>query len=217
VPEDLAGSFVSPEYVVLRSMKLNPAFLVDLLRSPFYRMYIDVVSTGTIRDRLYFRDLQTICVPEIAPKEQTIICERVRRVEEAADSMLREIMLEKTKTIRRLHALVKQTAVDTISEDQSAEAFYILAEQWRRETGMLSSVSRKVKHPAYQKIIAMGEKALPFILRELRDHPANWFGALKAIAAESPVILDEKHDLQKLREAWLRWGEERGYLEKAIS
>jgi len=41
-------------------------------------------------------------------------------------------------------------------------------EQWRRETGMHSSVTKKVQHPAYRKIIDMGEKALPWILRELR-------------------------------------------------
>ena len=63
VPGSLDGSLVSPEYIVFRSETMDPEFLVHLLRSPFYRMYIDVITTGSIRDRLYFRHLETIRVP----------------------------------------------------------------------------------------------------------------------------------------------------------
>jgi hypothetical protein len=87
------------------------------------------------------------------------------------------------------------------------------AEQWRRETGMDSSISKKVQHPAYQSIIALGEKALPLILRELRDRPAHWFSALKAIANESPLLPDEGTNPKRARAAWLKWGQERGLIE----
>ena len=44
---------------------------------------------------------------------------------------------------------------------------------------MLSSMSKKlVIRP--KKIIALGEPAIPLILRELRDRPGFWFEALKS-------------------------------------
>src|SRR6185436_14010617 len=57
--------------------------------------------------------------------------------------------------------------------------FDALAAQWRRETAMLSSTSQIVMHPAYQRIMAMGEKAVPLILRELQKEPEHWFYALR--------------------------------------
>lgn len=91
--------------------------------------------------------------------------------------------------------------------------FSELAERWREETGMLASVSRILKHDAYQEIIRMGEPALPCILRELRDRPNLWFPALKAIVGESPVPAESRSDPKKAREAWLTWGREKGLIE----
>ena len=97
---------------------------------------------------------------------------------------------------------------------ESLEArFRELAEQWHRETGMCSAISKKVQHPAYRGIIALGENALPLILCELRDRPAYWFDALKAIAKESPVLPAERADPKRVRMAWLKWGQERGLIE----
>ncbi len=91
--------------------------------------------------------------------------------------------------------------------------FRDLVELWRRETGMYSSVSKKLQHQAYREIIGMGEAALPLILRELRDRPGHWFEALKAITGQTPVTPDERYDARKARAAWLRWGGERGLVE----
>ncbi len=93
------------------------------------------------------------------------------------------------------------------------ETFRALADQWREETGMLSSMSKKLAHPAYQKIIALGEPAVPLILRELRDRPGFWFEALKAITRQSPVPPDERTDPRRVRERWLNWGKEKRYIE----
>jgi hypothetical protein len=93
------------------------------------------------------------------------------------------------------------------------ETFRALADQWRKETGMLSSMSNKLRHPAYQKIIALGMPAVPLILRELRDRPGYWFEALKAITGQSPVPPDETMDPRRARERWLKWGKEERHLE----
>jgi hypothetical protein len=91
--------------------------------------------------------------------------------------------------------------------------FKELAEQWRRETGMLSSVSKIIKHPSYKAIIEMGRPALPLILHELRDRPNLWFPALQAIAKHSPVSPEQRSNPQLAREAWLTWGQKEGLIQ----
>jgi hypothetical protein len=49
------------------------------------------------------------------------------------------------------------------------DTFLALAAQW--ETGMLSLVQKMVMHPAYQRIIGMGQPVVPLILRELEQEP----------------------------------------------
>jgi hypothetical protein len=64
---------------------------------------------------------------------------------------------------------------------------------------------------AYQKIIAMGEPAIPLILREMKERPAHWFTALRAIAKSPPE--NEGADMGRATAAWLKWGQERDYLD----
>ncbi len=66
--------------------------------------------------------------------------------------------------------------------------FAHLAEQWRKERGATSMAKRMAEHPAYRKIVALGEKAVPLILAELERQPDHWFVALHEItgAREKP-------------------------------
>ena len=77
---------------------------------------------------------------------------------------------------------------------------------------MYSSLSKKFQHPAYRQIVGMGDKALPWILRELQDRPGHWFEALRAIARKSPVPSEDRADPKKARAAWLKWGKDRGLI-----
>ena len=94
-------------------------------------------------------------------------------------------------------------------------AFSALADEWRRETAPLSSVTDVVLHPAYQRIIGMGRRALPFILAELARQPDHWFWALRAITGENPVTDDDAGNLLQMRDAWLRLGRQRGWFMQA--
>jgi hypothetical protein len=99
------------------------------------------------------------------------------------------------------------------SNENLESMFATLAEQWRQETAMFSSISKKVKHPAYQKIIAMGDDAVPLILREMRARPAHWFNALKSITGTSPAGEREGFNVDQATAAWLKWGKQRGLLD----
>jgi len=92
------------------------------------------------------------------------------------------------------------------------EEFRKLVRQWKQDTAALSSITHIARHPAYQRIIGMGEKALPLILQELQREPDEWFWALTAITGASPIPTEASGDLAQMAEAWLRWGRERNLI-----
>lgn len=86
--------------------------------------------------------------------------------------------------------------------------FNSLVKQWYAERGFSSSSSVISSCPAYIRIIEMGEKALPLILRKMReeaDKPDHWFGALKAITGEDPVNKEDWGNGLKMARAWFSW------------
>ena len=99
-----------------------------------------------------------------------------------------------------------------LRERAMESTFEALAEEWRRDTGMLSSVSRKAMHSAYQQIIGMGSEVVPFILRDLQKSPDHWFWALQAIARESPVPSEHAGDIRRMTQDWIKWGKIKGHL-----
>ena len=86
-----------------------------------------------------------------------------------------------------------------------------LVEEWHQETGMMSLVSKIVMHPAYQRIIGMGQPVIPLILRELEREPDHWFWALRAITGANPVKPEQQGRLKQMAQAWITWGKEHGY------
>ena len=65
--------------------------------------------------------------------------------------------------------------------------------------------------PAYQKIIGMGQDAVPFLLRELETDVDNCLLALMMITDENPVSEDQRGDGAAMAQAWVRWGKQHGY------
>ena len=90
--------------------------------------------------------------------------------------------------------------------------FKELVSQWKEATAYLSSSSQLAMHPAYQQIIGMGPQAVPFLLRELRVEPYQWFWALKAITGVDPVPPSSAGRVREMADCWLRWGHEEGLL-----
>jgi hypothetical protein len=88
------------------------------------------------------------------------------------------------------------------------------ARQWKNDTAGFSSINRKVSHPAYQAILRMRrEAAIPLILKELEKETAHWFPALKKLSAGyDPVPPHRRGDVEAMRQAWLAWGRDQGFL-----
>ena len=100
-----------------------------------------------------------------------------------------------------------------LTETKSLEVkFQSLAEQWRKDTAHLSSVTKQVMHPSYQRIIGLGPAILPILLREVAQQSGYWFWALNAIAGEDPVQPDDLGNVQRMSKAWLQWGKQRSLI-----
>jgi hypothetical protein len=95
---------------------------------------------------------------------------------------------------------------------ESVEAeFQRRAALWRAETSHLSSTTAMCNHPAYQEIIQMGPAVVPALLRDLEREPDHWFWALQAITGASPVDPVDRGNIDRMAQAWLRWGRANGY------
>ena len=90
--------------------------------------------------------------------------------------------------------------------------FLELAQRWRAEVRTVSSTTDRILNSAYQDIIGMGKAVLPLIFRELERNGGHWFWALRHITQENPATPQDAGNIQKITEAWLRWGREHHYL-----
>jgi hypothetical protein len=91
------------------------------------------------------------------------------------------------------------------------QKFQRLAALWRAETAHVSSTSELVGHPAFQEVVGLGAEVVPLLLRELEKGTGHWHRALRRITGVDPVPAEDRGDVQKAAEAWLRWGREQGY------
>ncbi|MFS8064729.1 MAG: hypothetical protein ACMG6S_00030 [Byssovorax sp.] len=98
------------------------------------------------------------------------------------------------------------------AEEEAAQAeFDGLSRTWLDETMFTSSLTRMINHPAYQKIIQMGPKVVPSILRDLEREPKMWGPALHAITKATPVPREDAGKVRRVAAAWLKWAKDNGY------
>lgn len=73
--------------------------------------------------------------------------------------------------------------VNNVEEDQMIikRRFDVLYESWLEKTFFLSSVHAIVEQDDFKGIVAMGQKAVPFILNALENEPSNLVWALNLI------------------------------------
>jgi hypothetical protein len=106
-------------------------------------------------------------------------------------------------------------AVGWVKEDRDPkvdDVFRKLVAEWKAAVAPLSSTTARVNHPAYQKIIALGQAAIPLLLRELQEQPNHWFAALRALTGADPVEPSDRGKVGPMADAWLRWGKTNAYL-----
>lgn len=125
-----------------------------------------------------------------------------------------------TKHARKIaeHAIRLQEAQARAQEEVKEASrkferqFEALTQEWLSETKFLSDPVKKILHPAHLKIIAMGKEILPLVLREVEKMSGHWFVILNAISPENPVKPEDETSIEKVANAWLKWGKEKGLI-----
>lgn len=164
---------------------------------PGGRRLMEAIIVSYEKDRFWAKyDLEWSPRSKTLPRRK----KRVKRPEYKAD------MAEYQQTGLRLN-ICKTTA------DPLYEKFQRLLAEWREQAAPLPSAAAMAMLPSYQKIIGMGEPALPLILKELKDRPAHLFWALKAISGVDPVPPEDRGRIDKMIEAWINWGRQKRIIE----
>lgn len=90
--------------------------------------------------------------------------------------------------------------------------FEDLAAKWKDDTGALSNLIKITKNKNYRLIIELGERMLPFILKDLEKTYDYWFTALQEITNKNPVPDEDFGNVKKMTEHWLKWGRQHKYV-----
>jgi hypothetical protein len=118
----------------------------------------------------------------------------------------------------RTHKIVKQWSMVILSSGvvgkshivELEEEFRRLVKQWEHETSFHSSLGEVFTNEAYQRIMAMGRDALPWIFSELQRKPRHWFYALEKIVGHDVAAGAE--NFGKARAVWLKWAHDENYI-----
>jgi hypothetical protein len=98
------------------------------------------------------------------------------------------------------------------SKEDTRERFQRLTREWKEHSKYLSNTAQMAMLKPYQRIIGMGESAVPLILEELQREPDHWFWALEMITEENPVPPEAAGRVLQMAQAWIDWGKKKGYL-----
>jgi len=187
LPDSIAHTCVSQGFENLEERELIESYIEDAVEEKVH-LYVD-------------RDLEKY---ERIYKLLLGILPEWDRLEAKMNSKTGELAAEKRVYIVHNYS---RTASDDLKN-----TFASLTRQWKRETINLSSMDRICMNDAYQSIIGLGPDAVPLIFAALEQEADWWFWALRAITRSDPVTDDMRGNLMTIREAWLNWGREHGYV-----
>lgn len=99
------------------------------------------------------------------------------------------------------------------SKSALEKKFRKLVKEWWEGTCILSNPTQIVSHPAYKRIVAMGNKIIPLILKEYQTGGSfEWCAVLEEITGENPVQSHHAVSYNLMRDDWLSWGGREGYI-----
>jgi hypothetical protein len=90
--------------------------------------------------------------------------------------------------------------------------FDLLADELADATLGLGSLRAATRHPAYEEILALGSKAVPFLLARV-DDPVQaplWMRLLGSLIGFPPMLTEGA--ISDAARAWRVWGRSQGYL-----
>jgi len=97
-----------------------------------------------------------------------------------------------------------------IDDNDFRNEFESLSDEWTSATGVLSLFDQKARHPAYRRIIEMGQPIVGYLLRDLKKRRGRWMPALSKITGVDPVP-EGARSIEDAIARWIKWGKEHGY------
>jgi hypothetical protein len=85
--------------------------------------------------------------------------------------------------------------------------FRELVRVWEEDTLYISSSTQILAHPAFQRIIELGDLVVPLLLAEARARPNHLIFALNRITGTDPASPADRGKIVAMAEAWVKWGE----------
>jgi hypothetical protein len=148
------------------------------------------------------------------PEDQLIDMIRELPSEDWIDELLGRLRTSQLQYIEQTLSAWLRAAEKLLGRDNTRvrKRFVELANRWHEETDYLSSPSRITNNDTYLKIISMGESVIPFILRDLQERGGDWYRALRILSDTDQVPVEDRGDVPRMKEAWLRWGHDKGYI-----
>ena len=143
---------------------------------------------------------------------------RIDRLEQDVVALKRDLQTSQGLNDELINAVERLTAILSVAKVPQATGelhreFRALAVQWREETFGQSLAAPGILHPAYLRIIGMGEQAIPWILEELEERGGQWYVALQSITGEDPVAKEDRGQRPRMRAAWQEWGRTNGWID----
>jgi hypothetical protein len=95
------------------------------------------------------------------------------------------------------------------SNDEKSIEFEVMADELEESAAIVSSTRTLRNHPAYQGILALGDDAVPLLLKrlELSSNRPIWLRLLSSLTPYSPGAGHET--IREASAAWLQWGRQR--------
>jgi hypothetical protein len=93
----------------------------------------------------------------------------------------------------------------------NGKKFRDLLYSWQKETGFHSNPAKKKENDNYRAIVAMGDIAMPFLIKELATRPCiGMFEMVREILGDFPVIPEqERGRVKRIAAIVIKWYEER--------
>ncbi|MEZ0006271.1 hypothetical protein ABH942_001634 [Flavobacterium sp. 28YEA47A] len=96
-------------------------------------------------------------------------------------------------------------------ENKMFKNFLKLKDSWVLETMFASNSNEIFNNHAYQEIICMGQKSVPWIIRELKKSNDHWFFALREITGVDPILPEHYGKINDMKNDWINWYEQNNY------
>jgi len=110
-------------------------------------------------------------------------------------------------------AAIAAQPLEQVQDRTIEERFREQADKWDRETGHISSPAQRFAHPSYMAILGMANEdksqVIDLLLRDMQQNRREWFWALSYLTQENPITRKEAGSLDRMIDAWVRWGRER--------